>query len=113
MDGLNSPGVHEEEYAKEEVIVSAIDPKVWMLELERVAPMLKSSAQEIDHKEVWSDCHVPHAFLFSLQISFFFVVLIAGGSLLTVADSLCFSLAVADSFRADQSRTRQDWQGSP
>merc|ERR1711988_1411184 len=37
--------------ARQEVIESAIDPKVWLLELERVAPLLKSSSAEVDHKE--------------------------------------------------------------
>merc|ERR1711959_859477 len=36
---------------RESVIESAIDPKVWLLELERVGPMLKPSAEEVDHKE--------------------------------------------------------------
>ena len=52
MDGLASPGVQDEDtFVRQEVIESAIDPKVWMLELERVAPLLKQKNDEVDHKE--------------------------------------------------------------
>jgi len=52
MEGPRSPGQYDEDLAqRHEVIESAIDPKVWMLELERVAPQLKSSTTEVDHKE--------------------------------------------------------------
>jgi len=47
--GAQSPV--EEEKRQMEVIESTIDPKDWLLELERVGPLLKSTAQEIDHKE--------------------------------------------------------------
>jgi len=52
MEGVASPGAADEETSiRHEVIESAIDPKVWMLELERVAPLLKSATGEVDHKE--------------------------------------------------------------
>lgn len=48
MDGINSPGGDEDkEYVRQEVLESAIDPKVWMMELERVAPLLKSSSDQV------------------------------------------------------------------
>lgn len=53
MEGIASPGVEDKDsgFEKEGIIESAIDPKVWMLELERVGPQLKMAADEVDHKE--------------------------------------------------------------
>jgi len=51
MENVPSPGPEDEKAIRHEVIESAIDPKVWIMELERVAPLLKSKDNEVDHKE--------------------------------------------------------------
>lgn len=51
MEGANSPGAEDENALRAEIIESAIDPKVWLLELERVAPQLKMAGDQVDHKE--------------------------------------------------------------
>lgn len=51
MDGIASPGVEEQKEERPEVIEAAIDPAIWKLELERVAPQLKPNSADTDHKE--------------------------------------------------------------